>query len=96
MLFRSLRIIFAHSESAHERSTDGPGSQDPPGYLCGGEAERDRLEDEVVLGSAHIGVGTNITLGGTIKAPCHYDRLVWHPQIEIDGEVVIDGQEVRV
>ncbi len=54
------------------------------------------LEDEGVQGSAHIGVGTNITLGGTIKAPCHYDLLVWHPRIEIDGEVVIDGKEVRV
>jgi 2,5-dihydroxypyridine 5,6-dioxygenase len=54
------------------------------------------LEDEGVLGSAHIGVGTNITLGGTIKAPCHYDLLVWYPRIEIDGEAVIDGREVRV
>jgi len=49
-----------------------------------------------VLGSAHIGVGTNITLGGSIKAPCRYDLLVWHPRIEIDGEVVIDGKEVRI
>lgn len=54
------------------------------------------LEDEGVLGSAHIGIGTNITLGGTIEAPCHYDLLVWYPRIEIDGEVVIDGKEVRV
>ncbi len=87
---------FADSESAHERSTDDPGSQDPPGYLCGGEAGRDRLEDEVVLGSAYTGVGTNFTLGGTIKAPCHYDLLVWHPKIEVDGEVLIAGKEVRV
>jgi leucyl aminopeptidase (aminopeptidase T) len=54
------------------------------------------LEDEGVLGSAHIGVGTNITLGGTVKAPCHYDLLVWNPRIEIDGEVVIEGTAVRV
>ncbi|MFI5340254.1 MAG: aminopeptidase [Candidatus Methylomirabilales bacterium] len=54
------------------------------------------LEDEGVLGSAHIGVGTNITLGGTIKAPCHYDLLVWHPRIEIDDKVVIDGKEIRI
>jgi leucyl aminopeptidase (aminopeptidase T) len=53
------------------------------------------LEDEGVLGSAHIGIGTNITLGGRIKAPCHYDLLVWNPRIEVDGEVVIDGTEVR-
>jgi leucyl aminopeptidase (aminopeptidase T) len=52
------------------------------------------LEDEGVQGSAHIGIGTNITLGGTVKAPCHYDLLVWMPRIEVDGEVVIDGTEV--
>ncbi len=53
------------------------------------------LEDEGVQGSAHIGIGTNITLGGKIKAPCHYDLLVWMPRIEVDGQVVIDGTEVR-
>lgn len=53
------------------------------------------LEDEGVLGSAHIGIGTNITLGGQVKAPCHYDLLVWNPRIEVDGEVVIEGTEVR-
>ncbi len=53
------------------------------------------LEDEGVQGSAHIGVGTNITLGGRVKAPCHYDLLVWMPRIEVDGEVIIEGAEVR-
>ncbi len=52
------------------------------------------LEDEGVQGSAHIGVGTNITLGGRVKAPCHYDLLVWNPRIEVDGDVIIDGAEV--
>jgi len=54
------------------------------------------LEDEGVLGSAHIGVGTNITLGGNVKAPCHYDLLIWHPRIEIDGTVVINDTKVQV
>ena len=49
------------------------------------------LEDEGVLGTAHIGIGTNITLGGNIKAPCHYDLLVWRPRIEVDGGLVIEG-----
>jgi 2,5-dihydroxypyridine 5,6-dioxygenase len=54
------------------------------------------LEDEGVLGSAHVGIGTNITLGGKIKAPCHYDLLVWHPKIEIDGQVVMDGMKIFI
>lgn len=52
------------------------------------------LEDEGVQGTAHIGIGTSITLGGTIKAPCHYDALMWDPRIEVDGVAVIDGKNV--
>jgi leucyl aminopeptidase (aminopeptidase T) len=54
------------------------------------------LEDEGVQGSAHIGIGTNITLGGKVKASCHYDLLVWKPRIEVDGEVIVDDADVRV
>jgi len=54
------------------------------------------LEDEGVLGTCHIGIGTNITLGGKIKAPCHYDVIMWNPRIEIDGEVILEGREVRI
>ena len=43
------------------------------------------LEDEGVIGSAHIGIGTSITLGGVIKAPTHYDLIMWNPTIVVDG-----------
>ncbi|MEG3064408.1 hypothetical protein [Acetomicrobium sp.] len=52
------------------------------------------LEDEGVVGTAHIGIGTNITLGGGTKAPCHYDLIMWDPRVEIDGTLVIDGPRV--
>lgn len=52
------------------------------------------LEDEGVVGTAHIGIGTNITLGGDTKAPCHYDLIMWDPRVEIDGTLVIDGPRV--
>jgi 2,5-dihydroxypyridine 5,6-dioxygenase len=54
------------------------------------------LEDEGVLGTAHIGIGTNITLGGIIKAPCHYDLLMWNPRVEVDGKVIIEGKALKV
>jgi leucyl aminopeptidase (aminopeptidase T) len=54
------------------------------------------LEDEGVVSTCHIGIGTNITLGGNTKAPIHYDLLMWEPKIEVDGEVVIDGLKVNV
>jgi len=51
------------------------------------------LEDEGVSGTAHFGIGTNITLGGTTKASCHYDLIFRRPTIEIDGTLLVrDGQ----
>lgn len=54
------------------------------------------LEDEGVVGTAHIGIGTSITLGGHTKAPCHYDLIMWNPRVEVDGNLVIDGTRVAL
>lgn len=54
------------------------------------------LEDEGVLGSIHIGTGTNITLGGTVKARSHYDLIMARPTLELDGEVVIQDGQLRM
>jgi leucyl aminopeptidase (aminopeptidase T) len=54
------------------------------------------LDDEGVLGTIHIGIGTSHTLGGSVVAPTHYDLLMWDPTIEIDGTVVQRGAEVLV
>ena len=51
------------------------------------------LEDEGVYGSVHIGTGTNITLGGNIKAACHYDLIMTKATIIADGRTILkDGQ----
>ena len=54
------------------------------------------LEDEGVVPTAHIGIGTSITLGGTVKAPTHYDLLMWNPRIEVDGKVIVDADKVNL
>lgn len=48
------------------------------------------LEDEGVFGTVHIGIGTNITLGGRVKAAIHYDLIMWHPTIKVDGKVILE------
>ncbi len=53
------------------------------------------LEDEAVLGSAHIGIGTSVTLGGTVKAAIHYDLIIWKPTIELDGRTVVEKGETK-
>jgi leucyl aminopeptidase (aminopeptidase T) len=52
------------------------------------------LEDEGVLGTIHIGIGTSHTLGGEIVAPTHYDLLMWEPTIEVDGRVIQRDREI--
>ncbi|MEG1824582.1 MAG: leucyl aminopeptidase [Cloacibacillus sp.] len=54
------------------------------------------LEDEGVIPTAHIGIGTSITLGGTVKAPTHYDLLMWEPTIEVDGVKLVEGRKVNL
>lgn len=51
------------------------------------------LEDEGVYGSVHIGIGTNITLGGNIKAACHYDLIMMDATMVVDGDTILkDGE----
>lgn len=51
------------------------------------------LEDEGVYGSVHIGIGTSINLGGTLKAACHYDAIMTKPTVIADGvEILKDGK----
>lgn len=52
------------------------------------------LEDEGVISTCHIGIGTSITLGGTIKAPVHYDLIMHNPIIEIDGKIILNKDKV--
>lgn len=53
------------------------------------------LEDEGVYGSVHIGIGTSITLGGKVKAACHYDLIMKDATIVADGELLMERGKVQ-
>lgn len=53
------------------------------------------LEDEGVLGSIHIGIGTSLTLGGEIVAPTHYDLVMLRAKLAVDGRTVMENCQVR-
>jgi len=55
-----------------------------------------QLEDEGVFGAVHIGIGTNLMLGGNVKAAIHYDLIMWEPTIELDGKTVLEGGNLRI
>ena len=51
------------------------------------------LEDEGVYGTAHIGIGTSVVLGGKVMASMHFDAVMRNPTLEVDGKVVLkDGE----
>lgn len=54
------------------------------------------LDDEGVMGTIHIGIGTSHTLGGEVVAPTHYDLIMWAPEIEVDGMVIQRDTEILV
>lgn len=51
------------------------------------------LEDEKVMGTAHVAIGDNISLGGAVKAKCHLDGVFFKPTIYIDNKKIMkDGK----
>ncbi len=46
------------------------------------------IVDDKVLGTAHIGIGSNNWFGGNIYAIIHLDQVFRNPKIEFDGKVV--------
>lgn len=49
------------------------------------------LHDEGVYGTAHIGIGTSVLLGGEVKTLTHFDALMWKPTLSLDGKVVLEA-----
>jgi leucyl aminopeptidase (aminopeptidase T) len=46
-------------------------------------------------GNVHLGIGTSSNLGGTTRAPVHFDAMMAEATLELDGDVVVeDGEPV--
>jgi len=51
------------------------------------------LEDEKVMGTIHIAVGNNISMGGSVNVPIHLDGVVKKPTVWMDGKLLMkDGK----
>ncbi len=46
------------------------------------------LEDEGVMGTMHIGIGNNLSYGGTNNTPVHIDLILRNPTCTVDGHYV--------
>ncbi|HWO16423.1 MAG TPA: aminopeptidase [Solirubrobacterales bacterium] len=54
------------------------------------------LEDEKILGTAHVAFGASAAIGGTVQVPVHLDCVVLEPTVEIDGEPLVRAGELLV
>jgi leucyl aminopeptidase (aminopeptidase T) len=54
------------------------------------------LEDEKILGTAHVAFGASAAIGGTVQVPVHLDCVILEPTIEIDGELLVRAGELLV
>ncbi|MBR9691308.1 aminopeptidase [Candidatus Woesearchaeota archaeon] len=51
------------------------------------------LEDEKVMGTAHIALGKNFSFGGKVDVPVHIDGVFLKPTIYVDGvKIIEDGK----
>jgi len=54
------------------------------------------IEDEAVMGTAHLALGENRPLGGRNAAPIHVDLVLKQPRVELDGEVVLKASRLSI
>ncbi len=54
------------------------------------------LEDEKILGTAHVAFGASAAIGGTVQVPVHLDCVVLRAEVAIDGEPILRDGELLV
>lgn len=47
------------------------------------------LEDEKVLGTVHIALGNNVSMGGSVNVPIHLDGVIKKPTVYLDGKILM-------
>jgi leucyl aminopeptidase (aminopeptidase T) len=54
------------------------------------------IEDEKVLGTAHVAFGASAGIGGTVQVPVHLDCVVVKPDVSVDGEPLVRRGELLI
>lgn len=82
------RIVEEGGEGADNVAEFAIGTN-PKARLVGNMAE-----DKKLLGSVHIALGDNFTLGGKVVSRIHLDGVVLRPTVEIDEKTVVERGRV--
>jgi aminopeptidase len=54
------------------------------------------LEDEKVMGTIHIALGDNKSMGGTVDIPIHLDGVVKKPTVYFDGKMIMKNGKLII
>ena len=54
------------------------------------------LEDEKVMGTVHIALGDNLSMGGTVSVQSHLDGLILKPTVALDGRIIMERGKLLV
>jgi leucyl aminopeptidase (aminopeptidase T) len=54
------------------------------------------LEDEKILGSAHVAFGASAAIGGTVQVEVHLDSVILEPTVEVDGETIVRAGKLAI
>lgn len=106
LLFRGGRVVESTAASGvevfRERVAGSTGDADQIAeFGVGINAEIRRLTgfvgtDEKMLGSIHIAIGDNHFYGGESRSSLHWDMVMMHPTVTIDGETIMREGELLV
>jgi leucyl aminopeptidase (aminopeptidase T) len=54
------------------------------------------LEDEKVMGTIHIALGNNVSMGGSVNVPIHLDGVIKKPTVFLDGKKLMENGNLLV
>jgi leucyl aminopeptidase (aminopeptidase T) len=54
------------------------------------------LEDEKVMGTVHIALGNNVTMGGSVNVPLHLDGVIKKPTVYMDEKMLMNEGKLLV
>lgn len=54
------------------------------------------LEDEKVLGTVHMAIGDNKSMGGSVSVQSHLDGILSKPTLQIDGKIIMEEGKLKI
>jgi len=85
-----IKMLDAHGKMARNIAEIGIGANDKA------KLNGNLLEDEKVLGTVHLALGNNITMGGSVNVPIHLDGVITKPTVYFDGKIIMENGKLLI